>query len=266
MNNIITAAFGYGNTTKTREVWKIDHGMKLQIRGIRLPAVYQVHFANHLNIGEASVVIATSDTVDIPDIYFSTGKDVYAWIYLTPASGIGYTVYMATIPVRARPLISEYEPTPVQQSAIDQAIGALNDAVEQTAQDVATTGANVTAAQAAQTAAESAQTAAEAARDTAAGYAAASATSASQAATSAAEAGTHEHDAEVAQGKAEDAMDAASGYADDAYNSAERAEQAANTAGYLDVEIVNGDLIYTRTDAVDVDFKLVNGDLVMEVV
>ena len=47
---------------------------------------------------------------------------------------------------------------------------------------------------------------------------------------------------------------------------ADRAEQAANNAGYLDVEIVDGRLIYTRTDAVDVDFTLNNGRLIMEAI
>lgn len=51
-----------------------------------------------------------------------------------------------------------------------------------------------------------------------------------------------------------------------AEDAAERAEQAANTAGYLDVEIVDGHLIYTRTDAVDVDFVLENGYLIMEAI
>ena len=51
-----------------------------------------------------------------------------------------------------------------------------------------------------------------------------------------------------------------------AHTDAERAEQAANTAGYMDVEIVDGRLIYTRTDAVDVDFELENGHLLMEVI
>jgi hypothetical protein len=56
-------------------------------------------------------------------------------------------------------------------------------------------------------------------------------------------------------------------YADMAEDSADRAEQAATTAGYMDVEIdSNGHLIYTRTDAVDVDLKLVNGHLIMEAV
>lgn len=70
----------------------------------------------------------------------------------------------------------------------------------------------------------------------------------------------------------EDVVDAAASEANaalsasEAYTSAERAEQAATTAGYLDVEIANGRLIYTRTDAVDVDFELENGRLLMEVI
>lgn len=63
-----------------------------------------------------------------------------------------------------------------------------------------------------------------------------------------------------------DVYSAIEALADAAAQSADRAEQAANTAGYLDMEIVDGDLIYTRTDAVDVDFALVDGDLVMEAI
>ena len=42
------------------------------------------------------------------------------------------------------------------------------------------------------------------------------------------------------------------------------AEMAARESGYFDVEIVDGRLIYTRTDNVGVDFALVDGHLVME--
>ena len=53
---------------------------------------------------------------------------------------------------------------------------------------------------------------------------------------------------------------------DAAEASADRAEQAAQNAGYMYMEIVDGHLIYYRTDNVsDVDFALVDGHLVMEV-
>ena len=64
---------------------------------------------------------------------------------------------------------------------------------------------------------------------------------------------------------AQDVIDADAS-AQSASADADRAEQAASTAGYLDVKIVDGRLIYTRTDAVDVDFALNNGRLIMEAI
>ena len=76
----------------------------------------------------------------------------------------------------------------------------------------------------------------------------------------------------VAQGKAEDAQEAAEtaqGKAEDAQGAAEtsadRAEQAAQNAGYMFFYIDDdGDLIYQRTNNVDVDFYLEDGDLFVE--
>lgn len=70
-----------------------------------------------------------------------------------------------------------------------------------------------------------------------------------------------------ASSDAQSASASATSAAESAYEaskSADRAEQVAQKAGYLDVEIVNGRLIYTRTDAVDVDFYLEGGRLIME--
>lgn len=130
MDNIITAVFGASREVKTNPVWRIDKGMQLRITGLDLPDYYQVHFANTPVQGEAKPVLASSNIVDIPDEYFQTGNDIYAWVYLTPADGVAYTVRMVTIPVKARPDISGDEPTPVEESIIDQAIAALNTGVE----------------------------------------------------------------------------------------------------------------------------------------
>ena len=61
------------------------------------------------------------------------------------------------------------------------------------------------------------------------------------------------------------AEDTLNGYVEAASREADRAEQAASTAGYMYVEIIDGRLIYSRTDNVDVDFELEDGRLVMEV-
>jgi hypothetical protein len=48
---------------------------------------------------------------------------------------------------------------------------------------------------------------------------------------------------------------------------ADRAEQAAGQSGYMFFHIdSNGDLIYERTSNVDVDFRLVDGNLILEAV
>lgn len=97
--------------------------------------------------------------------------------------------------------------------------------------------------------------------------------SATQSATSAAESATQAAESEAtattkAAQAAASASDAsrsaaqAAAEATDAYTSAERAEQAAATAGYMYFHIdSNGDLIYHRTNNVDVTFYLSNGDL-----
>lgn len=100
--------------------------------------------------------------------------------------------------------------------------------------------------------ASEAKTAAITAQDSASAAAAAAANSATTAVASASEA-------------AQSASEAASS-SSSAYTSAERAEQAANNAGYMDIEMVEGRLIYTRTDAVGVTFELDDGHLLMEVI
>ena len=46
----------------------------------------------------------------------------------------------------------------------------------------------------------------------------------------------------------------------------EQLEQQAGTAGWMSFEIVDGELFYERTPSVQVDFNLVDGDLVMEAI
>ena len=58
-------------------------------------------------------------------------------------------------------------------------------------------------------------------------------------------------------------------WAEQSEHEADRAEQAANEAGYMELQInTDGQLIYIRTDAVDVDFSIdtTNGTLIMEAV
>lgn len=251
--NIINAVFGSGLCAVTTSAFRANYGMVLRFSGIDLPTAFEVDFSNYDVMGRDSVtMIGQNGEVQIPDDLWDSGLNIFAYVYLHPTDDSGVTVYTVTIPVLGRPNRTEEQPTPHEQTVIEQAISALNDAVEQTAADVETTTANAQAA---------AQSEANAATSERAAAASAGAALASQnAAESASQSAT-----ESASGAAESAESAATS-AESAYNDAERAEQAAASAGYLDVEIVDGRLIYTRTDAVDVDFELQNGHLMMGVI
>lgn len=146
--NITTADLSGKRSIRTKPLYQYDYGQVLNIVGVELPAAYEVHFSNELH-GIATTQIGTADGVIIPDIYLTTGRDVYVWLYLHTGADDGETEYTAVIPVIRRASISNQEPTPVQQDAITEAIAALNDAVEQTAQDVIDTNAAKEAAEAA---------------------------------------------------------------------------------------------------------------------
>lgn len=202
ITNIVNAYFQGEDTTQTRGLYQWDYGQVLRLRGLALPASYEVHFSNVQIGGESVTQIGNADGVNIPDALLTTGRPVFAWVFLHAGENDGETMYAVQIPVTKRPQPSDEQPTPVEQSAIAQAIAALNAAVITTGQDVT-----------------------------------------------------------LALQSAEDAEQAA----EDAEQAADRAEQAAATAGFIDIDIVNGCLVYTRTDTIDVDFELVNGDLIVEV-
>lgn len=239
-------------------LWQYDYGQRLIIEGLDIPTNYEVHFCNS---GDSTTTtqIGDADGVIIPDEYFLNGKDILAYIYLHTGLDDGETEYKITILVRTRQRPTDLEPTPVQQDAITQAIAALNNAVDETAQSATESADSAAAALASEQAAKASEDAAALSETNAAASATAAANSASASAASASAS------AESARDSATSASESAASAAD-SYRDAERAEQAANNAGYLDIEIVDGKLIYTRTDAVDVDFVLDNGHLIMEVI
>ena len=250
-SKIIRAVVGGGRYTTTAPLMKEDHGIYLKFEGIDLPATYEIDFSNERKEGTSVTMIGNSDGALIPTQFIKSGKDVFAFLYHV-GEDYGKTVYTFCIPNRVRPDRTNEQPEPEQQSVIDQTIAALNTAVEKTAQDV------IDADASAQSAAESADLSGLSARS-AGEYA-------SQASTSAQSAAQSETNAASSASAANSAATSASASASNASRDADRAEQAASTAGYLDVEIVDGRLIYTRTDAVDVDFALNNGRLIMEAI
>lgn len=206
MSNIVKAICHGRTIVRTPPLYQYDYGQILQIVGVDLPDAYEVHFSNEPH-GQAITQIGNADGVTIPDQYLLSGAYVYAWLYLHTGADDGETEISITIPVLARAKPTDQEPTPVQQSVIDQAIAALNTAAQTTGQNAeAAAGAAelaedsaelanqyMLAAETAQEAAETAQSAAESAQTSAEGYAAnaaASAQSAAQSAASAAQSNT----------------------------------------------------------------------------
>ena len=251
--NVIQATFDGFYKVRTEPSWLIDHGMQLQISGVDLPTEFECHFSNSRSVA-AKRQIGEDGVVTIPDEYFLSNADqIFCWIYLHPTVDSGVTEYEIVIPLRKRSNVTPSEPTQEQQDIVDQAIAALNVAMAATSADASSASASASAALASEQAAARSET-----------NAGNSATAAGQSATAAGQSATAAHQSELnASGSASSASSSAAA----AYADAERAEQAATTAGYLDVEIdENGHLIYTRTDAVDVDFELENGHLLMEVI
>lgn len=127
-DNVIKAVFASGRRVKTGPLWRYDHGIKLQPIGLELPENYEIHFSNS-ETGEAKTMLADANGAVIPAEYLIPGTEVYAWIYLAGDS-YGRTKAEIIIPVDAKARPTDQEPTPEQQPVIEQAIDALNDAVE----------------------------------------------------------------------------------------------------------------------------------------
>lgn len=129
-DNIAYAVFGNCNKAVTNALWQYDYGQLLQISGIELPETFEVHLCNR---GDATTItqIGQNYQVTIPDEFLTKPAWIYAYIFLHSGEDDGETVYTISIPVNARPEPGDEEPTPEEQSAITQAIAALNAAVQE---------------------------------------------------------------------------------------------------------------------------------------
>jgi len=214
-SKIIKGVVGGGRYAVTSPIVKEDYGLYLQIEGIELPDTYEVDFSNDEHSGSSVTMIGNADGVLIPSQFIKSGKDVFAFLYHVGAD-YGRTVYKFRIPNKLRPDRTDEEPTPEEQSVIDQTIAALNSAVEKTAQDV------IDADASAQSASESAISASE------------SATSAQQSLTALTEYGDQaireltriEDEVNASASRAEDSAQASAQSAQSASQSAQDAQDA----------------------------------------
>lgn len=128
MAKVINAVFGGGLFATTAKVFQYDVGDKLRFLGVDLPEGYSVDFANS-RTGESKTVLGDADGVEIPPECFIPGTEIYAWVVISDADG-HYTKYQAKIPIYERAARTSVEPTPAQTDALDDAISALNSAVD----------------------------------------------------------------------------------------------------------------------------------------
>lgn len=129
MTNVITANLSKSRFYRASPVYQYNYGMMLKITGIDLPDAYQVDFANDIN-GTSITQIGGADGVSIPSQFFQPGQAIYAWLRVHPTADSGITTATIVIPISPRATITDDEPTPEEQSAIDEAIASLNDAVD----------------------------------------------------------------------------------------------------------------------------------------
>ena len=126
-SKVIHAPVGGGRYTVTAPIVKEDYGLYLKIEGLELPSTYEVDFFFFFHNGTSVTMIGNSDGVLIPSQFISSGKDVFAFLYHVGID-FGRTVYKFRIPNRVRPDRTNEQPTPEEQSVIDQTISALNEA------------------------------------------------------------------------------------------------------------------------------------------
>ncbi|MBR2257012.1 MAG: collagen-like protein [Blautia sp.] len=121
----------------TEAVYQYAYGLELRITGIDLPEAFEVQQCNDGDT-ETKTAVGQDGVVRIYDEYLETGKDIFCYLFLHDDETDGRTVRKITIPVKRREPPSDLEPTPVQQDAITQAIGAMQAAradIEQIAED-----------------------------------------------------------------------------------------------------------------------------------
>lgn len=136
VHNISVADFSKRSrdTRVSPPLYQWDYGQILHIIGLNLPQAYEVHFSNEQTSGEAETHVTDSEYIAIPDKYLETGTPIYVFICLHETDSDSETEYTITIPVLKRPKPVDYEPTPTEESIIDEAIVALNNAVTQVAE------------------------------------------------------------------------------------------------------------------------------------
>lgn len=130
----IRAIFSEGvNTLTVSGLHQWDYGQKLEIHGLALPALIEVHFAC-LNMTEATVRIGTTadgvTTVAIPDSCLEHDTPLRAWVYvIDTTSGKTERTIMLPIEARTKPQGADSRP-PFAVDEYAEALDQINKTVD----------------------------------------------------------------------------------------------------------------------------------------
>lgn len=129
-DNIVVALLSsVHRSVTTKAAYQYSYGMVLKIEGVDLPGSYEAHISNSAH-GTSKTIIGHRDTIKLYDEYFVSGDNIWIWIFLHSGEDDGETVYQIIIPILKRSMIGDEPPTPVEQTAIEEAIASLNSGVE----------------------------------------------------------------------------------------------------------------------------------------
>lgn len=131
---MITATFTQGLDEVTAfGLTQWDYGQRLEIRGLTLPATFQVHFACK-RAKEAIVRLGVNSegvgTAAIPDGLLEQDTPITAWIYEV-GEGSGETIKVIRLPVTARQKPQDFISaiTPSEQTLLEEFMADVNEAM-----------------------------------------------------------------------------------------------------------------------------------------
>lgn len=128
MKNVVQVVVGSRDVIRAPALWRYDREQYIEISGLDLPASYMAEMSN-TPIGDAEQYLQTSATIHVPSKFLTSTDPVYIW--LTFVDEEGRTTRREIIcPVTNRGEPVDAVPTPEEQTAIEEAIAALNIAVE----------------------------------------------------------------------------------------------------------------------------------------
>ena len=162
-HNTVHAIFASGAKTAEiiDDVWQYDFGQILQIEGLSLPPVVEVHYANKgedIALPQTGVTEGGITTAPIPNEILKEKGAFTAYIFVTDGES-GETCYTINGYVNKRPPVKGFN-TPEDQEILHAAVGAVNAAAEraESAETKATEAANQTAKDAQKTGADRVET------------------------------------------------------------------------------------------------------------